>query len=482
MDFVILFILISYATAFFVGHKRNSFFNGNLILKDVTENRQHWSYPLNQTVDELESTCTPDKRLKERDEIILNRTCIRAENVFKLDKALVAQKQFLELDQYDADRIFTAVAQAANMQRLPLAKMAFIETQMGCMEDKVLKNGLACELIMDRYLDAKTCGLIDDDIHHGIKTYAYPVGPICCLTPVTNPTSTAIAKCLMMAKTRNAGIVLPHPRASNSTCEAVRICCEAGEKAGAPKNWVQFVDHPSMEESNAIMKSDEIRLILSTGGPGVVKASYTSGKPAIGVGSGNAPVLVDETANLNLTCGSLVMGKTFDNGMICAAEQSVVVHRDVYDNLKELLVARGVHFLKGSDREKLANYIRKRGKINPDIVGQSAIEIACRAGIDINGIPNDAVILGTEETEIGDEYPLSHEKLSPVLSLYVCIDFEDGLDLCERLARNGGKDIFTKINETFSYQFDHKVLVILLASILTPIESQSKAVNVKPCL
>jgi len=349
-----------------------------------------------------------------------------------------AQEEFLLLTQEDTDRVFRAVAQAANLQRLPLAKLAKEETKMGCFEDKVLKNGLACELIYDHYCDSKTCGLIHEDHFHGMKTYAYSVGPIAALTPVTNPTSTAIAKCLIMAKTRNAAIFLPHPRASKATAEAVRICCEAGERAGAPKGWVQCVKTPSMEESNAIMRSDEIRLILSTGGPGVVKASYTSGKPAIGVGAGNAPVLVDETADLKLACGSIVTGKCFDNGMICAAEQSAVIVKDVYQEFKKLMEDRGVYFIYEHNRELLVEYMRKDGRINPDIVGQSALDIASRAGI--KNVPADTLILATEEYrgDIGEEYPLSHEKLSPILSFFQCENFEDGVNLCAKLAKNGG--------------------------------------------
>jgi len=231
-----------------------------------------------------------------------------------LTRAAEAQKAFAMLKQEDADRIFSAVAHEANKHRLPLAKLAAQETQMGCFEDKVIKNGLVCELIHDRYKDEKTCGLIHADAVHGVYTYASPSGPIAAITPVTNPTSTAIAKSLMMAKTRNAGVFLPHPRASRATAEAVRICCEAGEAAGAPKDWVQCVTNPTMPISKSVMDSAEIRLILSTGGPGVVKASYQSGKPAIGVGGGNAPVLVDEDADLQSACGSIVLGKTFDNG------------------------------------------------------------------------------------------------------------------------------------------------------------------------
>ena len=242
----------------------------------------------------------------------------------------------------------------------------------------------------------------------------------------------------MMAKTRNAGIFLPHPRASKCTAEAIRICREAGEKAGAPKGWIQIDDQPNMDESNAIMRSDEVKLILSTGGPGVVKASYSSGKPAIGVGAGNAPVMVDETAELHKACGSIVLGKTFDNGVICAAEQSVVAHTDIYDELKSLLEERGVFFLNSQDREKLAKYIRKDGKINADMVGQTAVAIAQRAGIDMKSVPKGTIVLGTEEVEIGEHNPLSLEKLSPILALYRCKDFQHGVEMSGQLARTGG--------------------------------------------
>ena len=357
-----------------------------------------------------------------------------------LDEIKVAQEQFYLLNQEDADRIFQKVAQEANRHRLPLAKLAATETGMGCFEDKVLKNGLACELTYDRYRNAKTCGLIQGDSAHGTKVYAYPAGPICALTPVTNPTSTAISKALMSCKTRNAIIVLPHPRASKATAEAIRIIREAGEKAGAPKGWAQCIENPSMDDSHAVMVSDAVKLILSTGGPGVVKASYGSGKPAIGVGSGNAPVLVDETANIEVACGSIILGKTFDNGVICAAEQSAVVVQDVYDELKTLLEARGVFFVYGEDREKLGKFMRKGTSINPQIVGQTAVEIARRAGIDLAKLPPGTIVLGSEESsnDIGEEFPFSHEKLCPVLSIFKAENFEDGVEISRRLALNGG--------------------------------------------
>ena len=253
---------------------------------------------------------------------------------------------------------------------------------------------------------------------------------------MTNPTSTAIAKCLMLAKTRNTGVFLPHPRAAESTAEAVRICREAGEKVGAPKNWVQCITDHTLDDSKLIMQSDEMKLILATGGPSMVKASYSVGKPAIGVGSGNAPILVDETANIENACGSIILGKTFDNGMICASEQSVVALDAVYDELRSRMVKRGVYFLEEEERAKLAAFIEVDGHINPAIVGQTPQEIARRANL--SPIPENTVVLATEETTIGDDNPLSKEKLSPVLALYRARDFEDALKLCRELVLTGG--------------------------------------------
>jgi len=240
----------------------------------------------------------------------------------------------------------------------------------------------------------------------------------------------------MMAKTRNAGVFLPHPRAAKSTAEAVRICREAGEKVGAPKDWVQCIEGHTLDDSQMIMQSDEIKLILSTGGPAMVKASYSAGKPAIGVGSGNAPILVDETADVMQACGSIILGKTFDYGMICAAEQSVVAVGVIYEEIKNLMKKRGVHFLAGSERDKLAAFIEKDGRINPDIVGQTPQEIARRA--QLSEIPARTVVLATEETIIGEDNPLSKEKLSPVIALYRASTFDDAVQMCRSLALTGG--------------------------------------------
>ncbi len=309
------------------------------------------------------------------------------------------------------------------------------ETKMGLVEDKVLKNGLAAELIRDRYKNTKTCGVIYEDKEHGIKKIASPVGTVVCITPTTNPTSTGIAKSLFLAKTRNVGIFLPHPRAASCTAEAIHLCHDAGVKAGAPEHWIQCVPKPSLELSEAVMKHAGVNLILATGGPAMVKASYSTGHPAIGVGSGNAPVLVDATADLKQAVGSIALGKTFDNGMICAAEQSVVCVDEVYDSFKVMMEKRGCVFLAGEEKEKLEKYMHVDGRLNVKVVGQSALNIANAIDVEVS---SGTVILGAEESEIGPDVPLSHEKLSPILALYRAKNFDHAVDLCEKLALHGG--------------------------------------------
>jgi len=354
-----------------------------------------------------------------------------------LAKAKAASAEFAKMDQEDVDRIFVNIAHAANKQRLPLAVAAHEETGMGLMEDKVLKNGVACELILDRFRDVKTCGIIERDDNHGIEKVANPMGVVCCITPTTNPTSTAIAKSLFCAKTRNAAVFLPHPKAANCTKEAVKICHDAGVAAGAPEGFLQCLgsEDISRDSSKFVMSHDDVNVILATGGPGMVKASYSVGKPAIGVGSGNAPILVDETADLDMAVGSIVLGKTFDNGMICAAEQSVVAVDEIYDELKAKFEARGVCFLEGKDKEALGQYLIKDGRVNPDIVGRSALDIAETINVEV---PKNTVVLAAEATEIGEMEPMSHEKLSPILGLYRASDFKDGVEISRRLTEFGG--------------------------------------------
>lgn len=347
----------------------------------------------------------------------------------------MAETEFMELNQEAVNSIFLAIAHVADKNRVPLAKLAVEDTQMGLVEDKVLKNGLAAELIRHRYKDTKTVGIIESDPIHGITKIAQPVGTVVCITPCTNPTATAIAKSLFLAKTRNVGIFLPHPRAARCTAAAVKLCHDAGVKAGAPFGWVQCVAKPSLELSSAVMNHPKVNLILATGGPAMVKASYSTGHPAIGVGSGNAPVLVDETANIKQACGSLVLGKTFDNGMICAAEQSVVIVEEVYTELKDRLQKRGVYFLEGDDKKKLEGFMIKDGRLNVDMVGQSAMTIAQRINVNV---PKGTVVLAAEESNVGLEYPLSHEKLAPVLAVYRAANFDSALQICLKLASQGG--------------------------------------------
>jgi acetaldehyde dehydrogenase/alcohol dehydrogenase len=320
--------------------------------------------------------------------------------------------------------------------RVPLAQAAVQETRLGLMEDKVVKNGVACELPLSAYANLKTCGIISRDASTGITELATPVGPVAAVLPTTNPTSTTIMKSLFALKTRNAMIFLPHPRAAQCSNFAMEVCRDAAERAGAPKGILQCVTNPSRSASALVMEHPDVKFILATGGPGMVKASYSCGKPAVGVGAGNAPVLVDELANLEMAVSSIVMGKTFDNGTICASEQSTVIVDAVYDRTKALFEQRGVHFLYGEDRQKLANYLIVDGHINPDIVGQSAQVIAERIGV---SVPPTAIVLGAEASEVGEHEPLSYEKLSPVLTLYRTPDFEAGVQLAKAITMFGGQ-------------------------------------------
>mmetsp|Transcript_34399 Transcript_34399/g.58271 ORF Transcript_34399/g.58271 Transcript_34399/m.58271 type:complete len:882 (+) Transcript_34399:30-2675(+) len=353
----------------------------------------------------------------------------------KLERVKRASEIFATFSQERVDYIFTRIAHEANKQRVPLAQIAHEETGMGLMEDKVIKNGIACELLLDRYRDTKTCGIIERESVHGLLKIANPVGVVCCITPTTNPTSTAIAKSLFCAKTRNGAIFLPHPRALESTAAAVKVCHDAGVAAGAPKGFLECVDEVNREVSDFVMHHDNVNIIMATGGPGMVKASYSTGKPALGVGSGNAPILVDETANLEEACGSIVLGKTFDNGMICAAEQSVVCVESVYDQFKEMLIRRGVTFLEGKERDALGKFLIVNGRVNADIVGQSAQEIARRINVEV---PYGTVVLGAEASNVGPQEPFSHEKLCPVLALYKASDFKEGVKLCKELTEYDG--------------------------------------------
>ncbi len=344
-----------------------------------------------------------------------------------------AQKKFAEFTQEQVDKIFFAAAVAANQQRIPLAKMAVAETGMGVVEDKVIKNHYASEYIYNAYKNTRTCGVIEENAAFGIKKVAEPIGVIGAVIPTTNPTSTAIFKTLIALKTRNGIIISPHPRAKSCTIAAAKIVLEAAVKAGAPEGIIDWIDIPSLEMTNLLMKEADI--ILATGGPGMVKAAYSSGKPALGVGAGNTPAIIDDTADILLAVNSIIHSKTFDNGMICASEQSVIVLDKVYAKVKKEFAARGCYFLKEDELEKVRKTILINGALNAKIVGQSAFRIAELAGVTV---PETAkVLIGeVESVDISEEF--AHEKLSPVLAMYRAKDFGDALDKAEHLIADGG--------------------------------------------
>lgn len=351
----------------------------------------------------------------------------------KLKAMREAQAQFAAFTQEQVDKIFYAAAVAANQARIPLAKMAVAETGMGVVEDKVIKNHYAAEYIYNAYKNTKTCGVIEEDPAFGIKKIAEPIGIIAAVIPTTNPTSTAIFKTLIALKTRNAIIISPHPRAKNCTIEAAKIVLEAAVKAGAPEGIIGWIDVPSLELTNEVMKDADI--ILATGGPGMVHAAYSSGKPALGVGAGNTPVIIDETADVKLAVNSIIHSKTFDNGMICASEQSVTVLEPLYDAVKKEFAYRGCYFLKPDEIDKVRKTILINGSLNAKIVGQPAYKIAALAGVTVP--ESTKILIGeVESVDISEEF--AHEKLSPVLAMYKAKDFDDALAKAERLVADGG--------------------------------------------
>ena len=344
-----------------------------------------------------------------------------------------AQKKFATYTQEQVDKIFLAAAIAANQARIPLAKMAVEETGMGVVEDKVIKNNYAAEYIYNAYKNTKTCGVIEEDKAYGIKKIAEPIGVIAAVIPTTNPTSTAIFKCLIALKTRNAIIISPHPRAKLSTIAAAKLVLEAAVEAGAPEEIISWVDIPSLDMTNLLMKEADI--ILATGGPGMVKAAYSSGKPALGVGAGNTPAIIDETADIVLAVNSIIHSKTFDNGMICASEQSVIVHQNIYDAVKAEFAERGCYFLNPEETEKVRKTIIINGSLNAKIVGQPAAKIAALAGVTVP--TGTKIIIGeVESVDISEEF--AHEKLSPVLAMYKATDIHDAFDKAEHLIADGG--------------------------------------------
>ena len=345
-----------------------------------------------------------------------------------------AQKKFASFTQEQVDKIFFEAAMAANKMRIPLARMACEETGMGVLEDKVIKNHYAAEYTYNAYRRVKTCGVIETDTSYGIKKIAEPVGVVGAVIPTTNPTSTAIFKCLICLKTRNAIIISPHPRAKKCTIEAAKIILEAAVKAGAPEGIIGWVEEPTIELSNALMKSVDV--ILATGGPGMVKAAYSSGNPAIGVGPGNVPVIMDSTCDIQTAVYSVIHSKTFDNGMICASEQSVTAIADIYDEVKAEFIKRGCHVLNSEELDKVRSIIlTEAGTVNAKIVGQPAAVIAEMAGVTV---PANTKILIGEVTSVDISEPFAHEKLSPVLALYKAKDFATAVDMADQLVKDGG--------------------------------------------
>ncbi len=351
----------------------------------------------------------------------------------KLREIRKAQTQFSTYSQQQVDTIFRAAALAACKQRIPLAKQAVEETGMGVVEDKVIKNHYAAEYIYNAYKNAKTCGVVEEDAAYGIKKIAEPIGVIAAVIPTTNPTSTAIFKTLLALKTRNGIIISPHPRAKHSTIAAAKVVLEAAVAAGAPEGIIGWIDVPSLDLTNMVMKEADI--ILATGGPGMVHAAYSSGKPAIGVGAGNTPAIFDDTADILLAVNSVIHSKTFDNGMICASEQSVIVLESIYDAVKQEFQKRGCYFLSPEETEQVRKTILINGALNAKIVGQSAYRIAELAGV---AVPEHTKILigEVESVDISEEF--AHEKLSPVLAMYKAADFQDALDKAEHLIADGG--------------------------------------------
>ena len=350
-----------------------------------------------------------------------------------IERVRSAQQKFSKYSQEEVDKIFQAAAIAANQARVPLAKMAVKETGMGIVEDKIIKNHYASEYIYNKYRDEKTCGVVEDDKVYGIKKVLEPIGLIAAVIPTTNPTSTAIFKTLLALKTRNGIIISPHPRAKESTIEASRIVLEAAIKAGAPKDIIAWIDVPSLELTNYLLHESDT--ILATGGPGMVKSAYSSGKPALGVGAGNTPAIIDSSANIVLAVNSIIHSKTFDNGMICASEQSVIVLRDIYKEVKEEFTKRGCYFLNEEEIEKVRKTIIINGALNAKIVGQCAAYIAQLSGFEVP--KNTKILIGeVEDVELTEEF--AHEKLSPVLAMYKANNFDEAVEKASQLIDDGG--------------------------------------------
>jgi acetaldehyde dehydrogenase/alcohol dehydrogenase len=353
-----------------------------------------------------------------------------------IQRVKAAQEEYATYTQTQVDEIFKKAALAANAARIALAKMAATETGMGIIEDKVIKNHFASEYIYNKYKHEKTCGIIEEDKSFGFQKIAEPVGILAGIVPTTNPTSTAIFKALIALKTRNAIIFSPHPRAKKSTTEAAKVVLEAAVAAGAPRDIIGWIDEPSVSLSQALMQHRDINLILATGGPGMVKAAYSSGHPSLGVGAGNTPAIIDETAHIKMAVSSILLSKTFDNGMICASEQSVIVVDEVYQQVKQEFSDRGAYFLNPEEQAKVAKHIIVDGHLNPHIVGQSVEALAKLSEISVP--PGTRVLIG-EVTDIDSNEPFAYEKLSPILAMYRGQDFQDAVAKAEALIEFGGR-------------------------------------------
>lgn len=352
-----------------------------------------------------------------------------------IENVKAAQAEFATFTQEQVDRIFKQAALAANAARIPLAKAAVKESGMGVIEDKAIKNHFASEMIYNKYKNDKTCGVIESDKHFGYERIAEPVGLLAGIVPVTNPTSTTIFKSLIALKTRNGIIFSPHPHAKECTIAAAKIVLDAAVAAGAPRDIIGWIDEPTVPLSQALMQNPDIKLILATGGPGMVKAAYSSGHPSIGVGAGNTPAIIDETAHIQMAVSSIILSKTFDNGTICASEQSVVVVDAVYESVRQEFIKRGAYFLNAEERDRVRQVILTDGHLNPAIVGQTVSKIAEVAGLEIPG--NTRVLIGEVEAIDKDE-PFAYEKLSPILAMYRATDFHDAVEKAEALILFGG--------------------------------------------
>ncbi|MCI6287108.1 MAG: aldehyde dehydrogenase family protein, partial [Lentisphaeria bacterium] len=350
-------------------------------------------------------------------------------------KVKKAQEIYANYTQEQVDKIFQAAALAANNMRIPLAQMAVEETGMGVVEDKIIKNHYASEYICNKYLPLKTCGIIETDDAFGMIKIAEPRGVIAGIVPTTNPTSTAIFKSLICLKTRNGIVFSPHPRAKKCTNYAAKIVLDAAVKAGAPEDIIAWIDEPTVAMSGYLMGHKDVSLILATGGPGMVKAAYSSGTPAVGVGPGNTPVIFDDTCDIEMAVSSVLLSKTFDNGMICASEQSVTVMSSIYDAVKKEFLKRGGYILNKKEAEAVGNTIQIDGKLNAKIVGQTAVTIAKLAGIKV---PPQTKVLIAEVSGVGPEVPFSREKLSPTLAMYKAATYEDAIENAKKLLNYGG--------------------------------------------